>query len=468
MRAEAARQRLAMAALAAAALGVLVAGAILLSSLLATSVYREAQRNAGEDARLTADLGLTAALADGRLTRADRRIARSVFAAARRSHPLTGIAVWTTSGAILWTIGDGNMERGGRFPAVVRAALAARATRTAGSSLPGVGRTVEAGVPVHARGRRIVAQFVFSRRGVEQLVTAAKRRVYLGVGLGALFFYAALLPSLIRLARRLPPRPGRRRRRALAELRRAVTRYELLVHYQPKVRLETRETVGVEALARWAHPERGMVGPAEFIALAEDDHQLLADVTSRILDCAVRDCARWQRNGRELPVAVNISAPMLRPGPLVQCVRDTLARHDLDPRFLTLEITESAIMEHGAEAVAVLSEVRALGVAVSIDDFGTGYSSLARLRSFPPDELKIDRAFVHGLATEERNLALVRLIVDLGADLGLRVVAEGVEDEATLALLESLGCRVAQGYLFAAPLPELDLLQWLDGRLAPA
>jgi diguanylate cyclase len=220
--------------------------------------------------------------------------------------------------------------------------------------------------------------------------------------------------------------------------------------------------VGVEALARWEHPRRGLLGPAEFLEHAERDPELIAGVTRTTLNQAVRDCAAWYRDGRDLPVAVNIAAPMLLGGPLIAAVNAALRRHDLPPHLLTLEITESAIMLQGPEAAGVLAELRAIGVRVSLDDFGTGYSSLARLRTFPLDELKIDRSFVQALVTDERVLPLVELVVTLGKNFGLTVVAEGVEDPLSLAALRSVGCSVAQGFFFSAALPERDLLAWLD------
>ena len=179
-----------------------------------------------------------------------------------------------------------------------------------------------------------------------------------------------------------------------ADLLRALEHDELRVHYQPKVDIETRVPVGVEALARWEHPRRGFLGPAEFPEHAERDPELLAGVTRATLDRAVHDCATWYRDGPDLPVAVNIAAPMLLGGLLVAAVNAALRRHDLSPHLLTLETTESAITLQGPEAAGVLGELRAIGVRVSLDDFGTGYSSLARLRTFPLDELKVDPSFV--------------------------------------------------------------------------
>jgi EAL domain-containing protein (putative c-di-GMP-specific phosphodiesterase class I) len=454
-----------MAAVALCALALLAVVAIQIGALLAGSLYGAAAENAGRDARLMADLGVAAVLADGRLRRSDLRTARAEFEAARRRVPVLAQIVWTPSGQTVFRAGAGHSEQHHGLPKLARAALDAGETQTGYTRDPGVEATIEADVPLELGRRTFVAEYDFSRRGVEADVSRAKRRLYLLVGIAAVLFYVSLLPLLAHVARRLPQPIDPVGKRRLAELRRALDHDELRVHYQPKVDVASATAVGVEALARWRHPRKGLLGPAEFLPHVEESPEMLAAFTERILDRAAGDCARWLREGRELPVAVNIAAAMLLDGPLVATVRTALARNGLEPRLLTLEITEGAIMGRSAEAVAVLAELRALGVAVSIDDFGAGYSSLARLRWFALDELKVDRSLVDGIATDERNRAIVQLIVDLGASFGLRVVAEGVEDEITLGVLETMGCSVAQGFLFARPMPEPRLLEWVETRL---
>jgi EAL domain-containing protein (putative c-di-GMP-specific phosphodiesterase class I) len=353
-------------------------------------------------------------------------------------------------------------------PRLVRGAFSRGATQSASGSDPQARETVEVAVPLRAAGQRYVAQFTFSRERVERIVAAAHHRLYAMVAIVGVLFYAAALPLLARLARRLPSSVDPARRRILKDLRRALDNGELRVHYQPKVDICTGTAIGVEALARWQHPARGLLGPCEFIAAAESDTRVLSRLTEQILDRAVRDCAAWRRAGRELPVAVNVSSQMVLDGPLAETVRAALERHGVEPRMLTLEVTESALMERGPDAVAVLRELRTFGVRVSIDDFGTGYSSLARLRTLPLDELKVDRSFVAGIAADERDLALVRLMIDLGSNVGLDVVAEGVEDELSLSLLEGIGCRVAQGYLLSRPLPEHELLDRVERPFRPS
>ena len=449
---------------ALAALALLVLSALEVSSLLKTSLETEARDGAMQDAQLITDQGLAAAVADGRLTNADRRAAGAEFAAARRSHPLVGLAVWNERGRAVVTAGRGGHPAP---PPLVHEALARHSAQSAAGTDAQAGETFEVAVPLRAAGQRYVAQFTFSADRVERIIAAAHHRLYALVAIVGVLFYAAALPLLVRLARRLPSPIDPARRHVLSDLRRALENDELRVHYQPKVDVGTGTAVGVEALARWEHPTRGLLGPGEFIAAAESDVRVLSRLTGQILDRAVSDCAAWRRAGRELPVAVNVSSQMVFDGPLAETVRAALERHGVEPRMLTLEVTESALMERGADAVATLCELRTLGVRVSIDDFGTGYSSLARLRTLPLDELKVDRSFVNGIAGDKRDLALVRLMIDLASNVGLDVVAEGVENELSLSLLESIGCRVAQGFLFSQPLPEHELLERIDRPLRP-
>ena len=452
-----------LAFLALAVLAPIVLCAFQVSSLLEESLHREARDNSVQDARLIADQGLAAALADGRLTTADRAAAAAEFSAARRSHPLIGLAVWSPEGGTLMSAGSDAPRSPRGLPAPVRKAFATGLTQSASASNSSdAGGALHVAVPVRARRNRYVAEFVFSAAGVRHIVAAADRRLYTLVAIAALLFYAATLPMLARLVRRLPSPPDPAVARMLPELRRGIPNEELRVHYQPKVDVASGQVVGVEALARWQHPERGLLSPGAFIPAAESDPQLLSDLTAKILDLAIRDCAHWRRSGRRLPVAVNVSAQMLFDGRLPTMVSTTLERHDLEAQLLTLEITESAVMQRGADAVAALSKLRELGARVSIDDFGTGYSSLSRLRALPLDEIKVDRSFVAGVASDERDLALVRMMVDLASNFGLDLVAEGVEDAPTLAMLESLGCRVAQGFLFSRPLPESELVDCVE------
>jgi diguanylate cyclase (GGDEF)-like protein/PAS domain S-box-containing protein len=247
----------------------------------------------------------------------------------------------------------------------------------------------------------------------------------------------------------------------LGELRRALDGNELQLHYQPKVDLRTRTVVGAEALLRWPHPKRGFVPPAEFIPLAEQTG-LIRPLTRWVLGRAAGDARGWERDGRSLPVAVNVSARSLQDTRIVEDVGQALRSSDLRPDRLQIEVTESAVMTDPTRAADVLSRLTSQGVEVSIDDFGTGYSSLGLLRRLPVHELKIDKSFVMGMAgSGSGDTAIVRSTADLAHNLGLSVVAEGVENEWTLDQLSSLGCDEAQGYHIARPMPSADLRGWL-------
>ncbi|HWE40340.1 MAG TPA: EAL domain-containing protein [Isosphaeraceae bacterium] len=252
-----------------------------------------------------------------------------------------------------------------------------------------------------------------------------------------------------------------RRFEMIGELRRGIDDGQLVLHYQPKVDLRSRLVEGVEALVRWQHPREGLLAPGRFIALAEETG-LIRPLTFWALREALRQSRTWHQEGINLRVAVNLSTDLLAISDFEATLVELLEGADALPGWLTLEITESAMMTDPARAHAIFTRLRDLGVKVSIDDFGTGYSSLAYLRDFPVDELKIDRSFVKALTARGSDACIVRTIIDLGHNLGLRVVAEGVEDAATADVLESLGCDSAQGYHFARPLAAADLAAWLE------
>ena len=235
-------------------------------------------------------------------------------------------------------------------------------------------------------------------------------------------------------------------------LRRAPERGELRALYQPIVRLTDGSMVAAEALVRWAHPERGMLTAAEFVPLAEETG-IIVPVGGWVLDEACRQAATWTGDGRAPAVSVNLSAHQLNRTDLVGAVDRALRESGLDPDRLWLEITESVLMEDADAAVAALESLRGLGVHLCVDDFGTGYSSLAYLRRFPVDALKVDRSFVAGLGKDPEDSAIVEAVVSMAHSLRLSVVAEGVETDEQLARLRELGCELAQGFYFAAPVP---------------
>jgi diguanylate cyclase (GGDEF)-like protein/PAS domain S-box-containing protein len=238
------------------------------------------------------------------------------------------------------------------------------------------------------------------------------------------------------------------------DMRRAVERGEFLVHYQPLVHLQSGRVMGVEALVRWLHPQHGLISPAEFIPIAEETG-LIIPLGRWVLNEACREVRQWQlRYPSESPLTVNVnlSARQLKEAGLVQDVAEALHASGLPAASLALEITESALMHDAEAAVKWLEELSALGVQLAIDDFGTGYSSLSYLRQFPVNTLKIDKSFVDGINHESERATLASAIIELGRSLGLKTVAEGIEEAEQLVELSALGCEVGQGYHFARPM----------------
>lgn len=258
---------------------------------------------------------------------------------------------------------------------------------------------------------------------------------------------------------------GPRRLTLVSDLRAAVQQGQLEVHVQPQARLPHGRVAGVEALVRWQHPALGWVGPDEFIPVAERTG-LIGPLTTQVLDTSLAACARWSAAGHDMGVAVNLSTRSLHDTDLLERVAGLLQWHGVPAHRLTLEVTEGAVMADPTRAVGLLHDLRKLGVRLSVDDFGTGYSSLSYLQRLPVQEVKIDRSFVAAFDTAPENFAIVRAIIDLGRHLGLEVVAEGVEDEATWDVLAGLGCDLVQGWHLARAMPIDELLPWLTERSA--
>ena len=252
-----------------------------------------------------------------------------------------------------------------------------------------------------------------------------------------------------------------RRLALVSELRAALEEGEIEVHYQPKVELRGERVSGVEALIRWDHPVRGPISPEEFIPVAEETG-LIRTLTTYVLRRALRDCGQWRRGGHAIHVSVNLSPRSLLDEDLPADVATVLEEESAAPTWLTFEITETSIMADPVRSTEVLERLSAMGIGLAVDDFGAGHSTLTYLKRLPVDEVKIDKSFVKGMAMDSRDVAIVRSVVDLGANLGLRVVAEGVEDQATLSRLSKMGCGVAQGFHLSRPLPSVELAAWLD------
>ena len=246
-----------------------------------------------------------------------------------------------------------------------------------------------------------------------------------------------------------------------SNLRRAIDRKELLLHYQPQADIHTGEMTGAEVLIRWQHPERGMVSPGQFIPIAEETG-LIVRIGRWVMDQAVAQNKAWQDKG--LPIiklAVNLAAQQFHPA-LTDEVSAILLEHDLSHEFLELEITESMVMHNPDQVVDMLKNMEKMGIKTSLDDFGTGYSSLSYLKRFPIYKLKVDQSFVRGLPGDEDDAAITRAIIGMGKSLGLRVIAEGVETREQLEFLRAEGCDEIQGYLFSKPIPADEFEKLLD------
>ncbi len=255
----------------------------------------------------------------------------------------------------------------------------------------------------------------------------------------------------------------RRRFQLVTQFRQAVEQGRIIVHYQPKVDLAKRQLVGVEALVRWMHPEFGLVSPVEFVEAIEATGSI--DILlGHVLDLVLLQLRDWSSRGIRLTAAVNLSVRNLLGDDFSEMVSRALCRHEVPAELLTFEITESSVMADPEHSLPILQELHSMGIGLSVDDFGTGYSSLAYLRRLPIDEIKIDKSFVLGMGTDLSDLAIVRAIVDLGHSLSLRVVAEGVEEEAARDALREMNCDQAQGYLIARPMPMDKFDAWIQAR----
>jgi diguanylate cyclase (GGDEF)-like protein len=250
----------------------------------------------------------------------------------------------------------------------------------------------------------------------------------------------------------------------LGDLRRAIANRELILHYQPKINARTGTLSSVEALVRWHHPTLGLRQPDEFIPLAENT-AIIHALTTEVLRLALSQARKWADAGRSISVAVNISARSLLDPRFPAHVQELLDAHGVAPHLLSLELTETAVMTDRDLGLTVLQALDAMGVSLSIDDFGTGYSSMSYLKTLPIKELKIDRSFVMGMAKDTGSAVIVRSAVDLGHNLGMTVVAEGVQDATARRVLADMGCDLVQGYEICRPIPARELELWMETHL---
>jgi EAL domain-containing protein (putative c-di-GMP-specific phosphodiesterase class I) len=253
---------------------------------------------------------------------------------------------------------------------------------------------------------------------------------------------------------------ARRQLSLMGELRRGMSRGEVKVAYQPKLDIQHGTIGHAEALSRWHHPQEGAIAPDFFIPLAESTG-VVRELTEYVLSQALADCLRLQHAGKQLGVAVNVSAADIGRGDFVGEIRKFIAAANADPSWLTLEVTESAILNSPKKAINALTALREMGIRLSVDDYGTGQSTLSYLKQLPVNELKIDKSFVTSMCHNPADRIMVRSTIDLGHELGMKVVAEGVEDARTLDALHSLGCDFAQGYLIGKAMEFEELADFL-------
>ena len=311
------------------------------------------------------------------------------------------------------------------------------------------------GVPIHVEASIGIARFPLDGTDATTLMRCADAAMYA----------AKELSTDLELFDGERDRHSPTRLQRLGELRRALSREELVLHYQPKVELGSGVVIGVEALVRWQHPVHGLLPPFEFVPLAEQTG-LIKPLTTYVLRTALAQLKAWHEAGHDLSVAVNVSERSLLDEDFPDEVAELLRWSGIQSNWLELEITEGTIMADPARAAEILVRLNRLGVGLSLDDFGTGYSSLSRLRELPIDEIKIDRSFVTGIEDNSRDVAIMRSTIELGHNLGCSVVAEGLETAGALERVAALGCDTAQGFHIARPLGPDALLDWLDGRVA--
>ncbi len=246
----------------------------------------------------------------------------------------------------------------------------------------------------------------------------------------------------------------------LSELRSAIEDNQMVLYYQPIVNFKNSRVMGAEALVRWQHPERGIIPPDQFIQLAEQTG-IIGQLTLSVLDQALRQCWIWHQAGLEIGVSMNLSARSIQDQQLMDQVIGLLGNYSLPPNRLKLEVTETAIMNDSTQAKQVLTRLSKMGIRFAIDDFGTGYSSLSYLKKLPVDEIKIDKSFIKEMTVNKEDAVIVHAIINLAHNLGLKVVAEGVENRETWDKLVALGCDAAQGYYMSRPIPPIELQNWL-------
>jgi EAL domain-containing protein (putative c-di-GMP-specific phosphodiesterase class I) len=444
-----------------ALLGV-VAFAFVIGRIVKAQIEDQAFDRAKDTAQITARAGFGPRLPPPGRPLSGRDVAEldRQLRSARQGEPGLDVRVWGRAGRVVYAADHRLIDRRLPAPGLVTSALAGRsATEVAGDDL-------RAAVPIVRRREGPVAAalvLTLPYGPVRADVRRRTRRLELALGIVALLAYALALPGLLRAGRALRAQYDPRRVELVRELRQALRRDELSLHFQPIAEARGGQVATAEALVRWQHPRHGAVRPDRFVAMAEGT-DVMWPFTVRVFELVIRQCARWQADGPALRVAVNVSGAVLTDRRLAVEIERLLAEHGVAADRLEIEVTEGAVMRDPVAATRILGHLTDLGIGViAIDDFGTGYSSLARLHELPLDTLKIDQSFVMRMAREGDD-TIVRSIVELAHALDLSVIAEGVEDEATWERLTGLGCDFVQGYALTRPLPSDEFARWVAAR----
>jgi EAL domain-containing protein (putative c-di-GMP-specific phosphodiesterase class I) len=450
--------------------GLLGVGALAfgVSKVVGGDIRTEALGSAAQSAELLAASSLGPRLS-GHLAGARLQALDAAALAARRTVGLQGVVVWNTRSRIIYATDHRLIGTVVLASPEVRGALTGQTVTSVhgGAQSPlghFAGQQIEVAVPIY-EGRRTSAvaavDVLLPYAPVAHQVSDRTHRIDLILIGAALLFYAMLWPRLLQASRAERLQKDPKREALLHELEVGMKRDELHLHYQPMIDLGDGHVVGVEALLRWQHPKRGLLAPSAFLPTVTEG-KLIGELAVRVVEMALRDCAAWRDRGIDAGVNVNLSTGNALDGELPEQIGKLLATRGIPAEALGLEVTESAIAAHPEKATAMLCALDRMGVRIAIDDFGTGYSSLSGLRDLPVSELKVDREFVSGLIGRPRDAAIVRSTIRLAHELGVKVVAEGVEDEATVLELAALGCDMGQGYYFSRAMPLAALVEWFE------
>jgi EAL domain-containing protein (putative c-di-GMP-specific phosphodiesterase class I) len=442
-------------------LSMTIAGvaAVALLALLASVVVRgQIRSDALSRAQATAEILARSTFAPrlprggSTLTRRSVRELDAQLAAARASQPGTEAVLRDKAGTLLYS-SPGATDVAGPAPPTGTSVVGHEAERRVRSVLP-----------VRTGGAAPALAFLeleVPYAPVAHDVTTRTRRLNIVLGLAALAVYLMMLPTLIRAGRAVRAQYDPRLAELARDVRRAIKQDELALVYQPIVDSRTDRLRSVEALVRWTDPRRGPIAPGLFVPALERTPAIW-DLTAHIFEMAFAQCARWCAQGRRISIAVNVSGAVLLDKRLIPELERLAAEYRVPPTMIELEITEGALVQDPHEAARVLQRIGATGLSViAIDDFGTGYSSLARLHELPLDTLKIDQSFVMRMA-RDGNTAVVHSVIELAHALDMDVIAEGVEDAGTARGLCELGAEYLQGYHLSRPLPEAEVIEWLE------